>query len=80
MISLRAIAVGAILACACLVVAGSGVAELRSEPISKRSSEDTGIAAAGSQVDVLIRQLDHRRPAVRREAIVRLAEMGPAAG
>jgi HEAT repeat protein len=80
MISLRAIAVGAILACACLVVAGSGVAELRSEPISKGSSEDTGIAAAGSQVDVLIRQLDHRRPAVRREAIVRLAELGPAAG
>jgi HEAT repeat protein len=80
MISLRGIAVGSILACACLVVAGSGVAELRSEPISKQSSEDAGSAATGSQVDVLIRQLDHRRPAVRREAIVRLAELGPAAG
>src|SRR5258708_6052581 len=79
MISLRGIAVGSILACAGLVAAGSGVAELPKEPLVNQSAADSG-AAAGSQVDVLIRQLDHRRPAVRREAIVRLAELGPAAG
>ena len=34
---------------------------------------------AVSRVDVLIQQLDHSRPAVRRDALVSLAEIGPAA-
>jgi HEAT repeat protein len=80
MVSSRAIAGGFILCGACLFVASAGVADLRSEPTAKEPAADHASAAAGSQVDVLIRQLEHRRPAVRREAIVRLAELGPAAG
>jgi HEAT repeat protein len=76
----RGIAVGIILACACVGIAGLAVAELRTEPAAEQPAADAGTPESGSQVDVLIQQLDHRRPAVRREAIIRLAELGPAAG
>src|SRR5262245_8923765 len=80
MLSPRGIAVGTILAGASLVMAGLAVAELRTEPVPEQPVLEARTAQANSQVDVLIRQLEHRKPGVRREAIVRLAELGPAAG
>lgn len=64
-----------------LIVTGSGLglglwgAELHSEPAGNAATR-----SASAKVSALILQLDHPRPAVRREAAMRLAEYGAAAG
>jgi len=79
LLSPRGLCLGGILAGACLLGLAWGGRELRSEPTRQQPALDGRPNAAVSRVDVLIQQLNHSRPAVRREAIVALAEIGPAA-
>ncbi len=79
LLSPRGLCVGGVLAGACLLGLAWGGGELQSEPTRQQPPLEGRPNAAATRVDALIQQLNHSRPAVRREAIVSLAEIGSAA-
>ncbi|HLJ11118.1 MAG TPA: HEAT repeat domain-containing protein [Planctomycetaceae bacterium] len=76
----RNAAFGLTLCSAAILVVSSGGRELRSESARAPAAADVRSREAASRIHLLVRQLDHPRPSVRREAVVRLAELGALAG
>ncbi len=79
LLSPRYLCLGGILAGACLIGVTWFGHELRSEPIPQDRVPEGRPNEGASRVDVLIQNLEHPRPSVRKEAIDGLAAMGPAA-
>src|SRR5262245_4376842 len=78
--SSRRLACGVMLAGACLLgVAWGGT----TRPLDRTQARGGGSATSepndALSVETLLRQLEDRRPAVRREAVVRLGSLGPSA-